>query len=104
MSSPIVTLLSTTLKQTFSENANFNCSNNAVTLLKAAKGLKIQSIMKFKNSVFILPASQPAVRPGYARCMAPEFLHSKGYQVGFTKLSFLRTFICCAMVLTFILY
>ena len=35
-----------------------------------------------------LPASQSAVRPGCAKCMAPEFLHNKGTcnHIGFTKL------------------
>ena len=43
MASLIFTLLTTTLKQAFTENTNlnaFNCSNNAVTLLNAAKSLK----------------------------------------------------------------
>ena len=45
MTFPIFTLLTTTLKQAFAENTNLNafiyCSNNAVTLLNAAKSLKI---------------------------------------------------------------
>ena len=45
------------------------------------------------------PASQPAVRPGSARCTAPEIQHSKGYPVAFTKLLFRRRFLYCAMVI-----
>ena len=86
------------------------CSNNAVTVLNAAKSLKIRSTMNFKNLKFTRissasqPASQPAVRPGSASATALEFLHNKGNRVGFTKLLFRRTFIHCAMVLPFILY
>ena len=71
-----------------------NCSNNAVIVLNAAKSLKIQSTMNFKNlkSTHILsasqPASQPAVRPGSASATALEFLHNKGNRVGFMKLLF----------------
>ena len=106
------------------------CSNNAVTVLNAAKSLKIQSTTNFKNLKFTRissasqpasrpasrpagqpagqpasqPASQPAVRPGSASATALEFLHNKGNRVGFTKLLFQRTFIHCAMVLPFIRY
>ena len=86
------------------------CSNNAVTLLNTAKGIKIQSIMNFKNLKFTRisfisqPASQPAIRPGCASATALEFLHSKGNRVRFTKLLFQKMFIHCTMVLPFILY
>ena len=50
------------------------------------------------------PASQPAVRPSSASAMALDFLHNKGNRVGFMKLLFRKTFIHCAMVLSFILY
>ena len=86
------------------------CSNNAVTVLNAAKSLKIRSTINFKNLKFTRissasqPASQPAVRPGSASATALEFLHNKGNRVGFMKLLFRRTFIHCAMVLPFILY
>ena len=64
------------------------CSNNAVTLLNAAKSIKIQSIMNFKNLKFtrILSISQPAVRPHFVSATALEFLHNEGNHVGFTKL------------------
>ena len=48
--------------------------------------------MNFKNLKFTnissisQPASQPAVRPDSASATALEFLHNKGYRVGFTKL------------------
>ena len=45
------------------------------------------------------PASQPAVRPGSARCTAPEIQYSKGYPIAFTKLLFRRRFIHCTMVI-----
>ena len=44
MASPIFTLLTTTVKQTFAENITLNAlilSNNAVTLLNTVKSLKI---------------------------------------------------------------
>ena len=50
------------------------------------------------------PACLPAIRPGCARCMALEFLHSKGNYIRFTKLLFQRMFICRVTVLPFILY
>ena len=66
------------------------CSNNVVTLLNAAKSLKIQSTMNVKNLKFtrILSASQPAVRPNCASATFLQFLHSKGNHVGFMKLFF----------------
>ena len=48
-------------------------------------------------------ASQPAVRPGCARCRAPEISHNKGNGGGFTKMFFRRRFTHCAMVIPFIL-
>ena len=41
----------------------------------------------------ILSASQPAVRLGCTRCIAPEFLHNKGNHVGLTKLLFQSTYV-----------
>ena len=55
------------------------CSNNAVTVLNAAKSLKIRSTMNFKNLKFTRissasqPASQPAVRPGSAQGRIQNF-------------------------------
>ena len=63
------------------------CSNNAVTVLNAAKSSKTRSTVNFKNSKFtrISSASQPAVRPGFASATALEFLHNKGNRVGFIR-------------------
>ena len=47
---------------------------------------------------------QPAVRPGCARCRAPEISHNKGNGGGFTKMLFRRRFTHCAMVIPFILH
>ena len=49
------------------------------------------------------PASQPAVKPGCARCRAPEISHDKGNGGGFTKMLFRRRFTHCAMAISFIL-
>ena len=48
--------------------------------------------MNLKNLKFtcILYASQLAVRPGCTRCIAPEFLHSTGNHVTFTKTAVLK--------------
>ena len=67
------------------------CSNYAVTVLNAAKSLKIRSAMNFKILKFTCilsasqPASQPAVRPIFTSAMALEFLYSKGNHVGFNE-------------------
>ena len=45
---------------------------------------------------------QPAVRPGCARCRAPEISHNKNNGGGFTKMLFQRRFTHCAMAIPFI--
>ena len=50
------------------------------------------------------PASLPAVRPGCARCRAPEISHNKGNGSGFTKMLFRRRFTHCVMAIPFILH
>ena len=47
---------------------------------------------------------QPAVRPGCARCRAPEISHNKGNGGGFTKILFRRRFTHCAMAIPFIVH
>ena len=52
------------------------------------------------NHYFISqPASQPTIRPGSAKCMAPKFLQNKGNDIRFMKLLFQRMFILHTMVL-----
>ena len=85
------------------------CSyNNALHLFNKAKCRLFRSIMNFKKfenhlDFVCQPASQPAcrtaVRPGSARCTAPEIQHSKGYPFPFTKLLFRRPVIHCAIVI-----
>ena len=50
------------------------------------------------------PASLPAVRPGCARCRAPEISHNKGNGGRFTKMLFRRRFTHCTMAIPFILH
>ena len=50
-----------------------------------------------------LPASLPAIRPGCARCRAPEISHDKGNGGRFTKMLFRRRFTHCTMAIPFIL-
>ena len=86
--------------------------NDAIPSLNEAKTRIFQPTANFKNFeirlYFVslpdsLPASQPAVRPGCARCRAPEISHDKGNGGGFTKMLFRRRFTHCAMVIPFIL-
>ena len=60
-------------------------------------------IFKIYLYFICLPASLPAVRPGFARCRAPEILHDEGNGSGFTKMLFRRRFTHCAMAIPFIL-
>ena len=81
--------------------------NDAVSWLNVAKTRIFQPTAYFENfknlPVFRLPACQPAVRPGCARCRAPEISHDKGNGGGFLKMSFRRQFTHCAMAIPFIL-
>ena len=78
--------------------------NNALHLFNKAKCRLFRSIMNFKKfenhlDFVCQPACRTAVRPGSARCTAPEIQHSKGYPFPFTKLLFRRPVIHCAMVI-----
>ena len=69
--------------------------NDAVSWLNEAKTRIFQPIANFENFKIYLyfvcqPASLPAVRPGCARCRAPEILHDKGNGGGSTKMLFRR--------------
>ena len=65
-------------------------------LQRALKNSKIASI----SSACHLPACLPAVRPGCARCMAPEISGSQGNGGGFTNLLYRLRFVHCAIVFT----
>ena len=86
--------------------------NDAVSSLNEAKTRIFQLTANFENFeirlYFVsqpacLSASQPAVRPGCARCRAPEISHDKGNGGGFMKMLFRRRFTHCAMAIPFIL-
>ena len=82
--------------------------NDAVSSLNEAKTQILQPTANFENFEIRLyfvsqPASLPAVRPGCARCRAPEISHDKGNGGGFTKMLFRRRFTHCAMTIPFIL-
>ena len=82
---------------------------DAVSSLNEAKTQIFQPTANLENFEIRLyfvacqPASQPAVRPGCARCRAPEILHDKGNGGGFTKMLFRRRFTHCTMAIPFIL-
>ena len=78
------------------------CCNKAITFVKPSEVEIFHSKTNLKFTC-ISSASLPAVRPGCARCMAPDFSHNKGNHVGFTKLLFRLRFVHCAMVISFII-
>ena len=82
--------------------------NDAVSWLNEVKTRIFQPTTNFEIfEIYLyfvcLPASLPAVRPGCARCRAPEISHDKGNGGGFTKMLFRRRFTHCAMTILFIL-
>ena len=78
--------------------------NDAVSSLNEAKTRIFQPTANFENfEIHLYFVSQPAVRPGCARCRAPEISHDKGNGGGFTKMLFRRRFTHCAMAIPFIL-
>ena len=86
--------------------------NDAVSWLNKAKTRIFQPTANFEIFEIYLyfvsqptrpPACLPAVRPGCARCRAPEISHDKGNGGGFTKILFRRRFTHCAMMIPFIL-
>ena len=76
-------------------------AKNPFKQLKYALEAKLQVFKKFVNkSIFTCrPASQPAVRPTSAWCMAPVFLTTKVIVVYNTNLLFRLTFVICAIVI-----
>ena len=78
--------------------------NDAVSSLNEAKTRIFQPTANFENfEIHLYFVSQPAVRPGCARCRAPEISHDKGNGGGFTKMLFRRRFTHCVMAIPFIL-
>ena len=83
--------------------------NDAVSCLNEAKTRIFQPTANFEIYLYFvcLPASLPAcvraVRPGCARCRAPEISHNKGNGGGFTEMLFRRRFTHCTMMIPFIL-
>ena len=82
--------------------------NDAISSLNEVKTRIFQPTVNFEIfKIYLyfvcLPASLPAVRPGCARCRAPEISHDKGNGGGFTKMLFRRRFTHCAMTIPFIL-
>ena len=95
MASGIFTLLKTTLQQALAEKTYLD----ALVLLylgcvfvkrseKSNTYFDPQRILKILKFTCISSASLHAVRPGSARCMAPDFSHNKGNHIGFTKMLF----------------
>ena len=83
------------------------CIGKAVMMLNEATSRIFQPTANFENFEIHLyfvcqPACQPAVRPGCARCRAPEISHNKGNGGGFTKMLFQRRFTHCTMAIPFI--
>ena len=67
--------------------------NDAVSWLNEVKTQMFQPTAYFENfEIYLyficLLASLPTVRPGCARCRAPEISHDKGNGSGFTKMLF----------------
>ena len=78
--------------------------NDAVSSLNEAKTRIFQPTANSENfEIHLYFVSQPTVRPGCARCRAPEISHDKGNGGGFTKMLFQRRFTHCAMAIPFIL-
>ena len=78
--------------------------NDAVSSLNEAKTQIFQPTANFENfKIRLYFVSQPAVRPGCARCRAPEISYDKGNGGGFTKMLFRRRFTHYAMAIPFIL-
>ena len=71
----------------------------ALASVKFKSSCTVQPILKISKFTCIssasLPACQPAIRPGCARCRAPEISHNKSNGGGFTKMLFRRRFTHC---------
>ena len=75
----------------FSRKDQLKCIGTTVMILYICVKIRLfGSIMNLKN--FENRASQPAVRPGCARCRALKITQTTGYYIGFMKLLFRRQF------------
>ena len=64
-------------------------NNDAVSWLNKAKTRIFQPTANFEIfEIYLYFVCLPAVRPGCARCRAPEISHDKGNGGGFTKMMF----------------
>ena len=100
----------------FIRKNQLECIGKAVMMLylgqtkRQVEYFDLQPILKISKFTCIssasqpacLPACLPAVRPGCARCRAPEISHDNGNGGGFMKLLFRRRFTHCAMAIPFI--
>ena len=78
--------------------------NHTVSWLNEAKTRIFEPTANFEIfEIYLYFVSLPAVRPGCARCRAPEISHDKGNGGGFTKILFRRRFTHCAIMIPFIL-
>ena len=75
--------------------------NDAVSCLNEVKTQIFQPTVNFE--IYLYFVCLPAVRPGCARCRAPEISHNKGNGGGFMKMLFRRRFTHCTMAIPFIL-
>ena len=78
--------------------------NHTVSWLNEAKTRIFEPTANFEIfEIYLYFVSLPAVKPGCARCRAPEISHDKGNGGGFTKILFRRRFTHCAIMIPFIL-
>ena len=80
--------------------------NDAVSWINEAKTRIFQPTANFEIfKIYLYFVCLPAcrIRPGCARCRAPEISHDKGNGGGLTKMLFRRQFTHCAMAISFIL-
>ena len=78
--------------------------NDAVSWLNEVKTRIFQLTGNFENfKIYLYFVCLLAIRPGYARCRAPESSHDKGNGSGFMKMLFRRQFTHCAIGDSFVL-
>ena len=101
MASRIFALLKTTLQQALAEKTYLDglvLLYLGCIFVKRSEKSNISIHSEFINfEIYLYFVSLPAVRPGYARYMAPDFSHNKGNHVGFTKMLFRLRFVHCTI-------